>query len=161
MHTTLALCHTVRAQFSKVVFTCSVAVTSFSNQNLKATVRCHTLCLLENRSNFPLQTGDCSWAGGGGRERGRLRKGAFILSTRFFFSFYHPPSYNSTSWMIARKINETVFHWNIKTKHLRSFMIQFNYTVKHKNHLYELTKCFKTHISEEDTKRNSFQNAAL
>lgn len=135
MHTTLTLCHTVRAHFSKVVFTCSIAVTSFSNYNLKATVRCHTLYLLQNRSNFPLQTGDCSWAGGGGGERGRLRKGAFLLSTRFFISFCHPPSYNSRIWMTARKINETIFHSNIKTKQLRSFIIQFNYTVKPKEHL--------------------------
>lgn len=130
-HTTLTLCHTVRAQFSRVVFTCSAAVNSFSNQNLKATVGCHTLCLLQNRSNFPLQTGDCSWTGGGGGERGRLRKGAFILSNRFFFSSYQPPFYNSTSWLTARRINKTIFHWSIKTKHLRSFMIQFNHIVKH------------------------------
>lgn len=59
---------------------CSIAVTSFSNQNLKATVGCHTLCLLQNRSNFPLQTGDCSWAGGGRvRERDEERQLLYYL----------------------------------------------------------------------------------
>lgn len=85
------------------IFKGCVHVFYSSHHNLKATVGCHTLCLLQNRSNFPLQTGDCSWAGRG-REGGteRLRKAAFVLSTRFFFYFYHPSSYNSTSWTTAR-----------------------------------------------------------
>lgn len=71
---------------------CSTAVTSFPNQNLKATVGCHTLCLLQNRSNFPLQTGDCSWAGGrreGGRER-ETKKGSFCTVYQIFLLFLLP-----------------------------------------------------------------------